>query len=84
MDTAEFMYPQERTWCQYPVQILRNKKKKLNSMDIFGWPIGRFWGQRPVGVFGLSQSHTQSPQAFWSADGRQQRLWETGILFKFF
>ena len=23
---------------------------------------------------------TQSPQAFWSADGRQERLWGTGIL----
>ena len=27
-----------------------------------------------------NQSRTQSPLAFWSADGRQQRLWGTGIL----
>ena len=27
---------------------------------------------------------TQSPLAFWSAGGRQKRLWGTGILFKFF
>ena len=39
-------------------------------------------GARFVSV--LSQSCTQSPQALWSAVGRQERLWGTGILFKFF
>ena len=31
-------------------------------------------------IHGRRQSRTQSPLAFWSADGRQQRLWGTGIL----
>ena len=31
--------------------------------------------------FRQSKSRTQSPQAFWSAGGRQERLWGTGILF---
>ena len=30
------------------------------------------------------QSRNQSPQALWPVDGRQERLWGTGILFKFF
>ena len=28
----------------------------------------------------LHQSYTQSPLSFWSAVGRQERLWGTGIL----
>ena len=28
----------------------------------------------------LPQSRTQSPQAFWSAGGRRERLWDNGIL----
>ena len=32
----------------------------------------------------LKQSRTQSPQAFWPAVGRQERLCGTGILFNFF
>ena len=31
----------------------------------------------------LHQSRTQSPQALWPAVGHQERLWGTGILFKF-
>ena len=34
------------------------------------------------------QSHTQSPQAFWSVSGHQERLWRTrknlNVMFKFF
>ena len=29
----------------------------------------------------ISQSRTQSPQAFWSAGRRQERLWDNGISY---
>ena len=35
-------------------------------------------------VTSFTQSRTQSPQAFWSAGGRQERLWGTGIFLNFF
>ena len=32
-------------------------------------------------VLRLLQSRTQSPQAFWSAGRRQERLWDNGISY---
>ena len=35
---------------------------------------------RTLLLVGGLQSRTQGPQAFWTAVGRQERLWGTGIL----
>ena len=44
----------------------------------------RYTQREIVGVRGRIQSRIQSPHALWPAVGRQERLWETEILFNLF
>ena len=74
LKTRTFWYVSSLIHTKTPEKANENRlSKTISKVETFS----------KCSVSSVDQSRTQCPQALWSADGRQERLWGIGILFKF-
>ena len=65
-------------------QFKRTVALVTTKIDLLNWSTVKFQVlnlELYARLHSAQQSRTQSPQAFWSAGGRQERLWNNGISY---